>query len=154
MKKILFSMTVCAGLLTLAACGAPASQDGGGDVTGKVWALTTLNGQPPVDGRGISAQFTADGKVSGSAGCNQYSGKYTVSGSNITFDPSIATTMMACSQPIMDQESAYLKMLGEAKTYTVKGDELTLTGANNTKLATYKAQTQDLSWNQLGSNWI
>ena len=154
MKKILFSMTVCAGLLALAACGSSAPQ-GGGDVTGKVWALTTLNGQPPVDGGGISAQFTADGIVSGSAGCNQYTGKYSVSGSNITFDPSIATTMMACPQPIMDQESAYLKMLGEAKTYSVKGDELTLTGADNKKLATYKAQTQNLSgttWDAVGYN--
>ena len=149
MKKILFPMGLCAGLLILAACGSSGSQGGGGDLTGKVWALTTLNGQPLVAGTGISAQFTSDGKVSGSAGCNQYTGKYTVSGSNITFDPSIATTMMACPQPVMDQESAYLKMLGEAKTYSVKGDELILTGADNAKLATYKAQTQDLA----GTNW-
>ena len=154
MKKILFSMGLCAGLMVLAACGSSGAQ-GGGDLTGKVWALTTLNGQPPVGGGGISAQFTADGKVSGSAGCNRYTGTYTASGSNITFDPSIATTMMACPQPIMDQESAYLKMLGEAKTYSVKGDELTLTGADNTTLATYKAETQDLSgtsWDAVGYN--
>ena len=56
---------------------------------------------------------------------------------------------MACPQAVMDQESAYLKALGEAKTFTVKGDELTLTGANNTTLATYKAESQDLS----GTNW-
>lgn len=148
-KKILFSMGLCAGMLILSACGSSAVQGGGGDVTGKVWALTALNGQPIVTGTGISAQFTANGKVSGSAGCNQYTGMYTVSGSNITFDPSIAITMMACPQPIMDQESAYLKMLGEAKTYSVKGDELTLTGADNTTLATYKAETQDLA----GTNW-
>jgi heat shock protein HslJ len=150
MKKILFPMGLCAGLLILAACGSPMSQGGGGDLTGKVWALTVLNGQPLAAGTGISAQFTSDGKVGGSAGCNRYTGKYTVSGADITFDPSIATTMMACPQPIMDQESAYLKMLGEARTYTViKGEELTLIGADNTKLATYKAQTQGLA----GTNW-
>jgi heat shock protein HslJ len=124
-------------------------------VTGQVWALTALNGHPPVNGGGISAQFTADGKVSGSSGCNQYTGKYTVSGSNIKFDPSIATTMMACPQPIMDQESAYLKMLGEAKTYEVKGNELTLMDDGNKKLATYKVQTQDLAgtgWYAVGYN--
>ena len=142
-------MGLCAGVLILAACGSSGTQGGGSDLTGKVWALTALNGQPLAAGTGISAQFTSDGKVSGSAGCNRYRGKYTVSGGNITFDPSIATTMMACLQPVMDQESAYLKMLGEAKTYSVKGDELTLTGANNTTLATYKAETQDLA----GTNW-
>jgi heat shock protein HslJ len=147
MKKMLFSIGVCAGLLVLAACGSSGSQ--GGDLAGKVWTLTALNGQPLVAGTGISAQFTPDSKVSGSAGCNQYLGKYTVSGSSITFESPIAATMMACPQPVMDQESAYLKMLGEAKTYTVKGDQLTLTGANNTTLADYKAQSQDLA----GSNW-
>ena len=156
MKKILFSMTVCVSLLMLAACGSGStSTASGGDVTGQVWALTALNGQPLVDGGGISAQFTADGKVSGSAGCNQYAGKYTVSGSNITFDPAISTTMMACPQPIMDQESAYLKMLGAAKTYEVKGKELTLMDAGNKKLATYKVQTQDLAgtgWDAVGYN--
>lgn len=149
MKKILFSIGLCAGLLALAACAPAGSQAGGGDLTGKVWALTALNGQPLVAGTGISAQFTSDGKVSGSAGCNRYTGKYSVSGSSITFDPSMATTMMACGQPVMEQESAYLKMLGAAKTYTVKGDQLTFTGADNTTLATYKAQTQDLA----GANW-
>ena len=150
MKQMLFSIGLCAGLLVLAACGSSVSQSGGGgDLTGKVWALTALNGQPLVAGTGISAQFTSDSKVSGSAGCNQYVGKYTISGSNITFDASIAATMMACPQPVMEQESAYLKMLGAAKTYAVKGDQLTLNGANNTTLATYSAQTQDLA----GSNW-
>jgi len=67
----------------------------------------------------------------------------------ITFDPAIASTMMACEQPVMDQETAYLKMLPQAKTYAVKGDQLTLMDASNTVVATYKAQTQDLS----GTNW-
>jgi heat shock protein HslJ len=145
---MLFSIGLCVGLLALAACDSSGSQSGG-DLTGKVWALTALNGQPLVAGTGISAQFTADGKVSGSAGCNQYLGKYTVSGSNITFDSSIASTMMACPQPVMGQESAYLKALGAAKIYAVTGDQLALTDANNVRLATYNAQTQDLT----GTNW-
>jgi len=49
----------------------------------------------------------------------------------------------------MEQESAYLKALAEAKTYAVKGDQLTLTGADKTSLAIYKAQSQDLS----GTSW-
>jgi heat shock protein HslJ len=40
-------------------------------------------------------------------------------------------------------------MLPQAKTYAVKGDQLTLMDASNTVVATYKAQTQDLS----GTNW-
>ena len=144
MKRIIVLLTICAGVMILAACSSS-----GSSLTGKVWMLTELNGAPLVAGSGISAQFTSDGKVSGSAGCNQYNGTYTVSGSSITFPTPIATTMMMCDQSLMDQEAAYLKALGEAKTYKVKGDQLTLADANNTSLAVYNAQSQDLS----GTSW-
>ena len=149
MNKIIVSLSIFAGMIILAACTSPASQSGGGELTGKVWALTELMGKPPVAGTGISAQFSADGKVSGSAGCNRYSGAYTVSGNSITFSSPMATTMMMCDTAVMEQENAYLKALGEARTYAVKGDQLTLTGANNTSLVVYKAQTQDLT----GTSW-
>jgi len=149
MNKIIISLSICAGMMILAGCASPASQPGGGDLTSKVWALTELMGKPPAAGVGISAEFSSDGKVSGSAGCNRYSGTYTVSGNSITISSSIATTMMMCDESVMEQESAYLKALAEAKTYEVKGDQLTLTGADKTSLAIYKAQSQDLS----GTSW-
>jgi heat shock protein HslJ len=149
MNKIIFSLSICAGMMLLAACSSSGSQTGGGDLTGKVWALTELMGKPPTAGVGISAEFSSDGKVSGSAGCNRYSGTYTVSGNSITISSSMATTMMMCDESVMEQESAYLKALGEAKTYAVNGDQLTLTGADKASLAVYKAQSQDLS----GTSW-
>jgi len=155
MNKIIVSLSICAGLMILAACASLGSQTGGGDLTGKVWALTELMGKPPAAGVGISAQFSADGKVSGSAGCNRYSGTYTVSGNSISISSPMATTMMMCDEAVMEQESAYLKALGEAKTYAVRGDQLTLTGADKTSLAIYKAQSQDLpgtSWEATGFN--
>jgi heat shock protein HslJ len=148
MNKNWLVISICVGMMILAACTSSGSQQGG-DLTGKVWALTELTGNPPIAGTGISAQFTADGKVSGSAGCNQYSGTYTISGSNITFPSPMALTMMMCEQAVMDQESAYLKALSEAKTYAVNGDQLTLTGGDGAQLAVYKAQSQDLA----GSSW-
>lgn len=146
MNKIILSICLIAGVLILADC---ASSQGGGDLTGKVWALTELAGQSILPDTGISATFTTDGALSGSSGCNQYNGTYTVSGSNMTINTPLATTMMACAQPVMDQESAYLKMLGEVKSFAVKGDQLTLNGADGKALATYKAQSQDLA----GTNW-
>jgi heat shock protein HslJ len=149
MNKIIVSLSICAGMIILAACALPFSQTEGGDLTGKVWALTELMGEPPADGVGISAQFSTDGKVSGSAGCNRYNGTYTVSGNSITFSSPMATTMMMCDEAVMEQENAYLKALGEAKTYAVRGDQLTLAGTDKTSLAIYKAQSQDLS----GTSW-
>jgi heat shock protein HslJ len=147
MKRTLAVAGLCVGLLILAACGSSGSQ--GGDLTGKVWALSELGGKPLVAGSGISAEFTADGQVSGSAGCNRYSGSYTASGNKITFASPMASTRMMCEQAVMDQESAYFRALADAKTYSVSGDQLTLYGADKKALAAYKAQSQDLA----GSSW-
>jgi heat shock protein HslJ len=135
-------------MIILTACTASGSQQGG-NLVGKVWSLTELMGKPPLAGTGISAEFTADGKVGGSAGCNRYSGTYTVSGNNITISTPMASTMMMCEQGVMDQESAYLKALGEAKTFMVEGDQLVFTVGNGPQSIVYTAQSQDLA----GTDW-
>lgn len=153
--KIL-SFSLCLVMITLAACttsgvqqGTSGAQQGtGGDLTGQFWLLTELVGKAPVAETAISAQFGTDGTLSGSAGCNQYTGKYTTSGSSITIS-NLANTAMACDQPVMDQETAYLKALGDAKSYSVNGNSLTLLGGGGTALAAYQAQSQALA----GTNW-
>ena len=142
-------ISVCiVALLLLAACGSTGSGQAE-DLTGKFWALSELGGEAPVAGTGISAQFTADSRVAGSAGCNRYTGSYTVSGKNISFSSPMASTMMMCEQAVMDQESAYLAALGEAKTFAIQGDQLTLSGEDGAALAVFQAQSQELS----GSSW-
>ena len=148
MKKIVVSMAIMAGLVVLAACATSGSQ--GGEITGKVWLLDSLNGSPPVSGTVITAEFTKDGKVGGTAGCNAYSGQYKISGSNIQFTSPMASTLMACPQPVMDQENAYFQALSAAKTYAVKGDQLTLSDSGGKAIASYNAQSQDLA----GSSWV
>ena len=153
MNKIVVSMAIMAGLVVLAACASGGSS--GGEITGKIWVLDSLNGSPPEQGTGITAEFTTDGKVSGLAGCNRYSGQYTVSGSSIQFTAPMASTRMACPEPVMAQENAYFQALAAAKTYAVKGDQLTLSDAGGKAIASYKAQSQDLagtSWTAVGYN--
>jgi heat shock protein HslJ len=156
MTKTIFSLSLLTLAILLTACTSSAPQQaGGGDLTGQVWALTELLGKPPVAGTGVSAQFTSDGKVSGSAGCNRYAGAYTVSGSNITISSPLASTMMMCEPDVMAQETVYLITLGEARTFSIKGDKLTITGADGKTLATYTAQSQNLAgteWNVISYN--
>ncbi len=158
MFRIAFSAILLIILLVITGCSSNGAVVGGastGSLTGKVWALTTLNGKTTAPNAGISALFTTNGKVSGSSGCNQYSTSYTTSGSNITITAPAASTMMMCEQAVMDQETAYLKALGDAKTYAIHGDQLTLSGADKTILAVYQAQGQDLagtSWEAIGYN--
>jgi len=136
-------------LLALAAGCASMSSSSGGTLTGQTWALTELSGQPLVADSGITATFSADGSVGGSAGCNRYNGTYTVSGNSISFSGNMAMTMMMCEQAIMDQESAYIDALGQVKTYSISGDQLELKDGGGNPVLVFKAQSQDLS----GTSW-
>jgi heat shock protein HslJ len=100
-------------------------------MTGTVWYLNSFidaQGNPWAPGAAnpISLQFSDDGKVSGNAGCNSYSGTYTVAGNSITFS-GFAVTLMYCGEPgVMDMESTYLAALPMMKVYGISGNELTL----------------------------
>jgi heat shock protein HslJ len=148
MKNIIFGFGLSIAIIALSACAA-AQPGSGGDLIGKVWSLSELAGKSLVTGSGITAQFSSDGKVSGSAGCNRYSGSYTVSGNTITFPAPLASTMMMCDTAVMDQETAYLNALSQAQTYSVKTDQLTFFDSAGSTLGVYNAQSQELS----GSSW-
>ena len=148
MNKFLFYSGILVLLALVAGC-ASMSSSSGGTLTGQIWVLTELSGQPLVADTGITASFNDDGSVSGSAGCNRYNGTYTVSGNSISFSVNMAMTMMMCEQAIMDQESAYINTLGQVKTYTISGDRLSLNGADGKPILVYQAQSQDLE----GTSW-
>ena len=67
--------------------------------------------------------FTDDGMVFGDAGCNRFTGSYTTDGSSITIGP-LATTLMACEQPVMDAEQTFLVRLQAAVSYRAKAETL------------------------------
>ena len=72
-----------------------------------------------------------DGKVSGKAGCNRYFGTFTLDGKTVDFGP-LGSTLMACEQPIMDDERAFLDALDGATKAKVKGKTLTISGPAGT----------------------
>jgi len=74
----------------------------------------------------ITAEFDAT-KISGSAGCNRYSGGYQLKNkSEITFPGHFASTMMACSTEISAQEQHYLKALSSVASYQLQQNQLML----------------------------
>jgi heat shock protein HslJ len=88
----------------------------------------------------ITATFTEDGKLSGSAGCNNFMTSYTVEGSNITIQPP-ATTRKHCPEPagIMEQEAAFVSMLPQTATYSISGNALELRTADGALVASFTA---------------
>jgi heat shock protein HslJ len=47
--------------------------------------------------------------------------------------------MMACADPVMQQETQYLSLLPTAAKYEISGDQLTLFNSTGTKILIYKS---------------
>jgi len=123
------------GVAGLAACGSDDSGESG-DLTGTTWVLTELDGEPLPDG--VTVDLTFDGeRVAGSSGCNQYNSAATFEDGAVSVEPAIASTMMACEQPAMDVEVAYLTALTEVTTYTVEGSTLMLADSDDVIRASF-----------------
>lgn len=100
------------------------------DLAGTSWSLSELAGAAPVEGRDpATIEFTTEGRVAGSSGCNRFFGGYTVEGASLTIGQ-VGSTMMACEPELMQQEQALFAALGQAAGYTIAGDTLTITTAD------------------------
>jgi heat shock protein HslJ len=110
-------------------------------LTGGQWMATAYNnGRDAVVSLLVDTQITAlfseDGQLTGSAGCNNYMAGYRVDGDTIAIEPA-ATTRKMCAEDVMQQENAYLAALVMAQTFTIQGDTLELRSAEGALIASY-----------------
>ncbi len=81
----------------------------------------------------IDLNFNTDGTVSGSAGCNNYSGEYKYDKENkkVEIGP-LVSTKKYCSTPdgVMEQEDNFFKALQNSRKYSIKVNELILRNEN------------------------
>lgn len=96
-------------LLVLTACTGTSS--GTPQLNGTSWIVSSISGAATLSDQQPTLAF-ADGRVSGSTGCNTLSGAYTQNGDGVTFSP-MAVTQMACPEPVMSQESAFLAAMNK-----------------------------------------
>ena len=122
-------------LLTLAEQPAP-------DLTGSSWRLVSFNSGDGMKSNQaaekITLTFGEDGNLSGNAGCNNFTGSYTVDGDSLTVGPLAATRKM-CAKPegVMETEQAFLDNLGKAASFSIMGDALTIYDKDGGKLLTF-----------------
>ena len=102
---------------------------------GTSWVATGIN-----DGKGgitgliagsrATMNFGTEGTLSGSSGCNSYTGHYTVTGNTVKFPNAFASTRKMCVNPgVMDQEQAFLRALSASTTGHIDGKKLELRDA-------------------------
>lgn len=123
--SLLLIILAVALLPVLSACGAPNVPNNIESLGGTSWQLVsygpTSAQQPAAPGVETSLVFGADGKVSGTLGCNGLSGDYTVSDQNVTFG-ALIVTKMACEEPQMTQENTALQVLTGTASFVITDD--------------------------------
>jgi heat shock protein HslJ len=97
-------------------------------IIGTEWTLVSLNGAD-VTGSAPTLTLNEDGSLGGSGGCNRYGGSYTLADGKLSVS-ALFSTMMACAEPIMRQETAFLNALEAATVARVEGSQLILEGEN------------------------
>ena len=111
-------------------------------LVGTNWQANAYNNgrggvQSLLAGTEITAVFTGDGQVSGSAGCNRYFGPFQSSGESLQIGP-LASSRMLCQPPaVMDQEQAYLAALAAATQYQFEDGRLVLRDASGATQAVF-----------------
>jgi len=121
-KYLLVLFVIC---LAISAC---ASGSNSPSIVG-TWKLTAYgpasSPSPAVADTEAGLTFEEDGTLTGHSGCNGLGGDYTVDGDQITFSQ-IISTLMACEDPIMTQESTFHQVMADAN-FKIEGNMLTIT---------------------------
>lgn len=85
------------------------------------WVVEDISQGGIADNSRVTLNFGNDGRVSGSASCNRYTGGYTVAGSSLTVTQ-LVSTRMACVPGLGEQEVKFLQTLESVSRFEVSGD--------------------------------
>ena len=97
-------------------------------LAGTSWVLTEVGGTADFANIVPTLAFGADGSVSGFAGCNTFSGAFTLAGPDLTVGP-IVSTDMGCQPLASAVEAEYLQALSGVAGWALADDRLILEGA-------------------------
>ena len=103
-------------------------------IAGIVWRPVTISDASIPDDSGMSVRFARNGDINGNGGCNRFFGslKRTEAGIEVG---ELGSTRMACPEPIMEREAAFLHAIRNTKSVLADDSGLQLLDAANGVLA-------------------
>ncbi len=159
-KKIpLFPLLAAAMILipVLVVAGCTGQGPAGIPLNGSGWTLTEYlhNGTlvKPLAAAKVTLEFDDKGGIGGSAGCNHYFASYETKGTSVTIGQAGSTEMYCMTPGVMDQESEYLALLQNARTYSLEGDRLALSDAGGRVILRFERTVPPLPEPLVGTNW-
>ncbi|MDI4655848.1 META domain-containing protein [Xanthobacter autotrophicus] len=105
------------------------------------WLAETIGSGGVLDRIQTTLVLGADGAVSGSGGCNRYSGKAKLSGAALLFGP-LSDNRMACAPAVMAQEQKFLLALERTRAWRIDPlrRKLTLVDLTGTELVRFSTR--------------
>lgn len=95
------------------------------ELVGKKWFCKEMFRRDVSGDVPLTLEFKEDGTVSGSGGCNAFSGTYAMEEGGLRFGP-LAGTRKSCGPAADEQEFTYLSFLGRVTRAKVEEEELDL----------------------------
>lgn len=112
-------------------------------LAGSEWGYPPGDQPPSAKDREIYVQFKGDGRVSGAAGCNTYSGRYEQDGGKLTVTE-LKHTVAHCALPgVMEAERQFLALLGFVRNADATHLKLVLKDGEGRTLAVLVRRDRD-----------
>ncbi|MBL8225339.1 MAG: META domain-containing protein [Chromatiales bacterium] len=110
-------------------------------LAGTRWRVTAVNNGRQavvgvVTGSTLTMAFGADGRVTGSAGCNSYTAAWSQQGDRLSLGPPAATRLPCAEVAVMEQEQLFLRALGTVAIARQEASRLELSTAGGAMAVT------------------
>ena len=102
-----------ASTLVLSACASVPNSE---HALAGTWVVEDVAGRGIIDYSRIELTFGEDGRLSGSTGCNRLTAIYRAYEPSVVID-AVATTRKVCIEALMNQERAFVDVIGSIDSY-------------------------------------
>ena len=127
-RKMLLPVIVGAVALLALACSSE-EQPEERPLAGTSWTLLSVGGSPAIGN--VEVEFSEESGISGWAGCNNYRGRYSASGSSFTTEDLIWQEAPCPNRQLLLQEERYIDLLVDGERFAISGSQLTITSSDS-----------------------
>lgn len=136
MNRKLIIATLLISVFLLGGCNGIVPDTNQNEAIVGVWKVQLLNQNPVFSEGQPTIEFTLEGVVSGSTGCNTYSALYKRQGEELTFQEYTQLGNECVNEDVLSQESVFREALERVATFAENSGQLILYDSTGTEIIT------------------